>query len=166
MGEQTARAGQESNQPRVWHMVMCSLNRQDIPLDWHGMEGTSHSHISLHPYLLDREWIPRASSLCPCSEHIYRSAGQRCKEEMQDLLLHSHRSGVHSLLLVWFTWRAPCVPWDTSQHHSGHGGARDSQTCSFLGLVTATPRLIRIPHSCGLSYHCFPSLSSPSQGTS
>lgn len=72
-----------------------------------GTEGTSHSHISLHPFLLDREWIPGAS----CSEHIYRSAGQRCKEEMQDLLLHSHSSGVHSLLLLWFTWRAPCVPW-------------------------------------------------------
>lgn len=55
---------------------------------------------------------------------------QECRAEMQEgvLFLHSHRSGEDSLLLIWFTWRTPCLSWGFDhQNHSGHRGARASQ---------------------------------------
>lgn len=71
--------GQGSNQPRAWHMIMCSLNRQNISLGWHGCGDLGQSHD------------PTATSPCslPCPQGILpvplqRADFQGCQAEMQE----------------------------------------------------------------------------------
>lgn len=130
--------GQESNQPRVWHMIMCSLNRQNIPLDWCGCGGTGGRAMTPHlpPALPDWEpsylpqqgmVLPPGNSPCPPAESIF--TGVQGRDAKRSGFLHSHRSAVDSLVLIWFTWRAPCVSLGalTANITQGHRGARASQ---------------------------------------
>lgn len=70
----------------VWHMSVCSLNRQNISLGWHrcgGIEGRAHDHMS--PRSLTCLWLRdsdvfRGCSQFPCRDQIYVNARRRCIE--------------------------------------------------------------------------------------
>lgn len=72
---------------------VCSLNRQNISLDWHGCGGIEGRAVTPQPHLLlvDRERrCPQGMLPVP----LQRADLHECKAEMQEgVFLHSHSCG-------------------------------------------------------------------------